>query len=101
MFVYGINRHEPLAAARPLVSSNPGLGTATTVPVHIIPLKLMYKTTVTDPTAADYTGKSPVATTMASPIFNAGIGYKQGKIDVGNTQYEDGYQRASQHVDSV
>ncbi len=115
-FVHGINRHEPLSIVRPLggiptftfkwtyngtlyhatfAGKAPSANTTTTIPVYIIPIKLTYGSTTTDPTAADYTGKSPVQNTLASPIFNAGIDYIQGGTNVGNTQYEDAYQRAN------
>ena len=77
------------------VGKPPGTGVSTTIPVYIIPIKLTYGTTTTDPTAADASGKSPVTNTLNSPIFNAGIDWKQGTTDVGNTQYEDAFQRAN------
>jgi hypothetical protein len=116
MFAHGINRRDPLSVSRPLatlptwilkwtysgtmyhatfVGTSPLTGTATHVPVYIIPVKLTYGTTVADPTAPDYTGISPVATTLNSPLFQTGIDYRQGVTDVGNTQYEDAYQRAN------
>ncbi len=116
MFVHGINRHEPVDAVHPLgklptwnfkwtysgsmyhaifVGRPPQTGVSTTTPIYLIPIKLTYSTTTEDPTVADYTGKSPVQNTLASPIFNAGIDYNQGGTDVGNTQYEDAFQRAN------
>ena len=116
MFVHGINRHDPVDSVHPLgalptwtlkwtysgsmyhaifVGKKPSTGVSTTTPVYIIPIKLTYGTTSADPTVADYTGKSPVQNTVASPIFQTGIDYKQGGTDVGNTQYEDAFQRAN------
>jgi hypothetical protein len=116
MFARGINRHDTLPGHTPLgglttwtlkwtysgtgysaifVGSNPKKGKSTTVPVYIIPMALTYGTTTADPTVADYTGKSPVQNTVASPIFDATTDYNQGGTDVGTTQYEDAFQRAN------
>ena len=65
-----------------------------TVPTYIIPMKLKYGKFTTDPTAADYTGNSPITNTVNSPLFQTGIDYNQGGTDLGNTQYEDAFQRA-------
>jgi hypothetical protein len=116
-FAYGINRHDPIAGtdakagALPtwkfkwtykgtgytalFVGTNPKKGKSTTVPVYIIPMALTYGSTTEDPTVADYTGKSPVQNTVASPIFDATTDYNQGGTDVGTTQYEDAFQRAN------
>ena len=114
-FVHGINKR-PLAASATssgvptwtfkwsykgvaynaiFVGKPPATGATTTIPVYIIPIKLTYGTTTTDPTAVDASGNSPVTNTLNSPIFNAGIDWKQGTTDVGNTQFEDAFQRAN------
>jgi hypothetical protein len=81
------------------VGTDPTGGRSTTVPVYIIPIRLFFKTssgTITaDPTAKDDTGRSPVDTTLDSPIFHTGITWKQGATDIGNTQYGDAFQRAA------
>jgi hypothetical protein len=113
MFKSGINRHDPVPGVKPLgglttfvlkwtyqsksynatfVGANPKTGTSTTVPVYIIPMKLTYGSMTTDPTAADYTGKSPVTNTVNSPIFGV-LDYTQNGTDLGTTQYEDAFER--------
>ena len=116
-FAYGINRHDPVPGfeakkgALPtwkfkwtyngtgytalFVGTNPKGGKSTTVPVYIIPMALTYGSTTEDPTVADFSGKSPVQNTVASPIFDATTDYNQGGTDVGTTQYEDAFQRAN------
>jgi hypothetical protein len=76
------------------VGTEPQTGTSTTIPVYIVPMKLTVGTTTEDPTAPDFTGVSPVNNIIASPIFQT-LDYKQGKTDVGTTQYEDAFQRAN------
>ena len=40
-------------------------------------------------------GKTVTQNTLASPLFNAGIDFVQGGVDLGNTQYIDAYQRGN------
>lgn len=77
------------------VGTNPTGGASTTIPTYIIPIKLTFRKLVEDPTAPVGGGLSPVAQTVASPIFQSGIDFNQGGTDIGNTQYEDAFQRAS------
>ena len=77
------------------VGKPPITGKSTTIPVYIIPIKLTYGTFTTDPTAVDASGNSPVTNTLNSPIFNAGIDWKQGRTDLGNTQFVDAFQRGN------
>jgi hypothetical protein len=117
MFAHGIGLHPNIVAPTALptwtfnwtyegqkynavfVGTDPTGGKSTTVPVYIIPIRLSFKTSsgtvIADPTVKDYTGKSPVDTTVDSPIFQKGITYKQGGTDIGDTQYEDAFQRAA------
>jgi len=74
------------------VGADPKTGTSTTIPVYIVPVKLTVGTTTEDPTVPDYTGVSPVNNVIASPLFQ-NEDYTQNKVDVGNTQYEDAFQR--------
>lgn len=115
MFARGINRHDPVPGRAPLGGlptwnftwtynrnnysatfvGNPPTGAAVSVPVYIIPIALTYNGTTTDPTKADYTGNSPVKNIQISPILQSGITYNQGGTNLGNTQYEDAFQRAN------
>jgi hypothetical protein len=83
-----------------MVGTDPSsTNTTTTVPVYIIPLKMVFtkgtKKTIFDPNKKIGTGLSAVQQTVASPIFQSSINYVQGGTDVGTTQYEDAYQRAN------
>jgi hypothetical protein len=77
------------------VGKKPTTGKSVTIPVYIIPVKLTYKTTTEDPTAAEASGLSPIQYTVDSPIFDATTNYTQGGTNVGTTQYEDAFQRAA------
>ena len=83
-----------------MVGTAPSTGTATHVPVFIIPVALQYKsgttTTTFSPAAKQSNGASSVANTVNSPIFKdmdwiAG----DGVTDLGTTQYEDAFQRGN------
>lgn len=82
-----------------MVGTAPSTGTSTTIPVFIIPLKMVYKigtTTVTfDPQHKLKNGQTVVQNTVASPIFQSGIDFMQGGTDLGNTQYIDAFQRGN------
>lgn len=83
-----------------MVGTAPSTGTSTTVPVFVIPVKMVYKsgtTTVTfDPATHKLTnGQTVEANTIASPIFQKGIDFVQGGTDLGNTQYIDAFQRGN------
>ena len=82
-----------------MVGTAPSTGTSTTVPVYIIPIKMVYvgKTTTTtfDPQHKLTNGLTVVQNTVASPIFQAGIDFNQQGIDLGNTQYIDAFQRGN------
>jgi hypothetical protein len=83
-----------------MVGTAPSTGTSTTVPVFVIPIALQYKSGTTTTTFTPLTkvsnGKTAVANTIASPIFQdmdwiAG----DGTTDLGVTQYEDAFQRGN------
>jgi hypothetical protein len=63
------------------IGGNPSTATSETVPVYIIPLKMIYGKTKEDATAI-------IPNTEASPIFTS-TDFKFGGTDVGTTQYED------------
>jgi len=70
-------------------------GTATTVPVVIIPVKLVSGTFTADPMAKMANKKTAVAETVKSPIFKKSVDFVQGGTNIGKTQYIDAFQRAS------
>ncbi|HKH98675.1 MAG TPA: hypothetical protein VJ999_06160 [Candidatus Sulfotelmatobacter sp.] len=82
-----------------MVGTAPSTGTSTTVPVFLIPVKLVYKgttTTTLDPATHKLTnGQTVEANTLASPIFQSGIDFVQGGTDLGSTQYIDAFQRGN------
>jgi len=83
-----------------MVGTSPSSNTSTTIPVYIIPLKIVItprrgaKTTY-DPQHVLSNGNTVVTNTTASPIFDSTTTYTQGGVDVGTTQYEDAFQRAN------
>lgn len=77
------------------VGTNPKTGTSTTVPVDVIPVKMVSGSTTEDPNAPIGGGNSAVQQTLASPLFNKSIDYVQGGTNIGKTQYEDAFQRAA------
>ncbi len=81
------------------VGNEPTAGAAATIPVILIPIKTVYtdkngNTTTEDPLATMSGSRNVMQSIEASPIFQ-NLDYKQGGTDVGNTQYEDAFQRAS------
>jgi hypothetical protein len=83
-----------------MVGTNPRTtNTTTTVPVFIIPVKIVITRgpshSTFDPAHVLSNGKTVVANTVASPIFDATTTYIQGGVNVGKTQYIDAFQRAN------
>lgn len=82
-----------------MVGTAPSTGTATTVPVYLIPLAMEYKGTTTttfSPETKQSNGRTAVQNTQLSPIFRpmewiAG----DGVTNLGTTQYEDAFQRGN------
>ena len=80
------------------VGTNPTGGASTTVPTYIIPIFLKLKgagTVNANPDATLSNGRTVVQNTVDSPIFDSTTTYTQGGTNVGTTQYEDAFQRAS------
>lgn len=75
------------------IGTTPKAGGTTNVTVHLIPAKFIVGSFTADPSAKDSNGKSPVDYSLASPIFDTTTDYKQGKVDIGKTQYEDAVER--------
>jgi hypothetical protein len=82
-----------------MVGTAPSTGTSTTIPVYIIPLKVVITkkaggTTTFDPSTVQSNGKTATANTVASPIFQ-NLAFTSGGVSMGTTQYEDAFQRAN------
>src|SRR6202521_3516317 len=84
-----------------MVGTPPSQGsTSTTVPVYIIPIKMVYGATngnrTFDPKSHVLSnGKTVVNNIIASPIFNPGVNFTQGGTNLGTTQYIDAFQRGN------
>ena len=79
-----------------MVGTPPSSSTPATVPVVIIPVKIMISNGATfDPKKVLSNGKTAVQNTVASPIFQTGVDFKSGGVDFGSTQYIDAFQRAN------
>ena len=72
--------------------------TTTTVTAFVIPIRIVINPTPTgifDPNHLLPNGRTVIQNTMLSPIFNSGIDFVQGGVDLGNTQYIDAFQRGN------
>jgi hypothetical protein len=69
------------------IGTNPSGGASTTVPIVLIPLKMKYGKTTEDAT-------SIIPNIKASPIFTP-MDFQFGGTDIGTTQYEDAFQKAT------
>ena len=84
-----------------MVGTDPtATNTSTTVTVVLVPIKMVYGSRngnmTFDPVAHKLSnGNTIVQSTTNSPLFNAGIDFNQGGTDLGNTQYEDAFQRGN------
>jgi len=70
-------------------------GASTTVPVEIIPLKLVSGSTSEDPTVITQNGVSVIQNVLNSPLFNGVLPFTSGGVALGTTQYEDAFQRGN------
>jgi hypothetical protein len=66
----------------------------TTIPVFIIPIKVIYANATFDPVVDQWHGMSIVDALIASPLFN-NLNWTWGGTNIGTTQYVDAFQRAS------
>jgi hypothetical protein len=82
-----------------MVGAAPSSNTSVTVPVYIIPVKIVITSGQTkftfSPSHVLSNGNTVVQNTVDSPIFDSTTTYIQGGVDVGTTQYIDAYQRAN------
>jgi hypothetical protein len=74
--------------------------TSTTVPVFLVPIKMVYGRTngnhTFDPaTAKVANGQTVVNNIISSPVFNPGVNFTQGGVNLGTTQYLDAFQRGN------
>jgi hypothetical protein len=81
-----------------MVGTSPNTGTATTIPVFIIPVKMSYVTssgtTVFSPNTKQGNGLTALQNTTGSPIFQT-MDFTSNGVDMGVTQYIDAYQRGN------
>jgi hypothetical protein len=82
-----------------MVGAAPSTNTSASIPVYIIPVKIVVgrsgRQSTFDPAHVLSNGNSVTQNTADSPLFTSSIDYKLGSIDVGTTQYIDAYQRAN------
>jgi hypothetical protein len=84
-----------------MVGGDPAATNApTTVPVVIIPLKMVYgplngKMTFNPLKVKLANGQSLLANFLHSPLFRANVTYVQGGVNLGKTQYIDAFQRGN------
>ncbi len=82
-----------------MVGTAPSTNSPTTVPVYIIPIKIVITSRRTrytyDPSYVLPNGKTVINNTIASPVFDSSTTYIQGGVNVGKTQYVDAFQRAN------
>jgi hypothetical protein len=84
-----------------MAGTNPAKTNVTTnFTVWVIPVKFVYDAShgnkTFDPSKHKLSnGRTVTQNTLKSPLFNAGIDFKQGATDLGNTEYIDAFQRGT------
>lgn len=79
-----------------MVGTAPSSNSTTTIPVYIIPIKIVTSNGSTfDPAHVLSNGNTVTQNTVTSPLFDSTTTYTQGGTNVGTTQYIDAYQRAN------
>ena len=78
-----------------MVGAVPSTGTSTTVPVFVVPIKLIIQGQTFDPAALQSNGQTATNDIINSPIFQTGVDFVEGGVNIGNTQYIDAFQRAN------
>jgi hypothetical protein len=84
-----------------MVGANPATSNATTtIPVYIVPIKMVYGAsngshTFNPNTAKASNGKTIMANLLASPMFKKNVNFTQGGTNLGTTQYIDAFQRGN------
>ena len=77
-----------------MVGTAPKTGTSTTVKAFIIPVKVNIPGCTTNPKVDSEGGETVLQQTVESPIFQNHT-YTLGGTNIGDTQYEDAFQRAN------
>jgi hypothetical protein len=84
-----------------MVGTDPSkTNTSTTIPVILVPIKMIYgatngNTTFDPKTHTVSNGQTVVVNTTNSPIFSSSVDFNQGGTDLGTTQYVDAFQRGN------
>jgi hypothetical protein len=84
-----------------MIGTNPtNTNSSTTVPVYIIPIKMVYGSrngnmTFDPNTHKAANGLTVVQNLIASPLFASAVDFVQGGTNLGTTQYEDAFQRGN------
>lgn len=69
--------------------------TTTTIPVTVIPLKIVIGKTIFSPKKKLSIGRTVLKNIMVSPLFQNNVDFNQGGTDLGKTQYIDAFQRGN------
>ena len=77
-----------------VVGAAPTGDATTTIPVFIIPIKIVVGGETFSPKTVQSNGKTAIVNTELSPLFKD-ITFDEAGTDLGNTQYIDAYQRAN------
>lgn len=82
-----------------MVGTDPSsTNTTTTITAYLVPIRILMvraSGSTFDPAHVLSNGRTVIQNTALSPIFNAGIDFVQGGVDLGNTQYIDAFQRGN------
>ncbi|MBV8373126.1 MAG: hypothetical protein JOY69_07675 [Candidatus Eremiobacteraeota bacterium] len=79
-----------------MVGANPASNNSTTtIPVTVIPLKIVIGKTIFSPNKKLSIGRTVLANILDSPLFKSNVDFVQGGTDLGMTQYEDAFQRGN------
>jgi hypothetical protein len=70
-------------------------GAASTTPTFIIPLKIVVGGKTFSTSTIQSNGKTALADTTGSPIFQSEVDFTEAGANLGTTQYEDAFQRES------
>lgn len=97
----GSYKHKGQTINFTMVGPDPRTNNATTtVPVYIIPVKMVYGSSngnmTFDPTlTTNFNGKSAQTVLTSSPLLTSSVDFVQGGTDLGTGQYIDTYQRGN------
>jgi hypothetical protein len=82
-----------------MVGTDPSTGTSTSIPSFVIPVVLKFVTSTGTTTFSPQTklsnGQTVIQNTIASPVFQPGVDFKSGGVDLGKNQYLDAFQRGN------